>query len=166
MEEEELISQRTKGKKCSCSCTSCECNIVLPQPKRPFYPVDSGKYELLECFPCYFQATWILDKFPFLRWLLSYKLKWLISDVIAGLTVGLMVVPQALAYARIANLPPSVRLTSGVIDKFVRLGSKCKLPYLLYYRLLVCGNSSICTKLPSILCLLVLLLALNYNIIG
>ena len=31
------------------------------------------------------------------------------SDLIAGLTVGLMVVPQALAYASIAGLPLEVR---------------------------------------------------------
>ena len=30
------------------------------------------------------------------------------SDLIAGITVGLMVVPQALAYASIAGLPPEV----------------------------------------------------------
>ena len=30
------------------------------------------------------------------------------SDIIAGLTVGLMVVPQALAYANIAQLPLEV----------------------------------------------------------
>ena len=30
------------------------------------------------------------------------------SDFVAGLTVGLMVVPQALAYASIANLPHEV----------------------------------------------------------
>ena len=32
------------------------------------------------------------------------------SDVIAGLTVALTVVPQGLAYANIANLPPQVRI--------------------------------------------------------
>lgn len=29
-------------------------------------------------------------------------------DAIAGLTVGLTVIPQGLAYAKIANLPPQV----------------------------------------------------------
>lgn len=89
-------------------CRECPCRISLPQPKRPLYPVDSQKNELLECFPCYYEATWPLQKLPFLKWLLQYNLKWLLSDVIAGLTVGLMVVPQALAYANIANLPPQV----------------------------------------------------------
>ena len=84
----------------------------MPQPKRPFYPVDYEKYEYLECFPCYYEATWPLEKLPFLKWLMSYNLRFLLSDVIAGLTVGLMVVPQALAYASIATLPPSVSKTT------------------------------------------------------
>jgi hypothetical protein len=88
------------GKKC--------CRITLPQPQRPLHPVDSKKHELLECFPCFYESTWPLQKLPFLKWALRYNFRWLISDMIAGLTVGLMVVPQALAYANIANLPPSV----------------------------------------------------------
>lgn len=31
------------------------------------------------------------------------------GDLIAGLTVGLTVIPQSLAYAKIAELPPQVR---------------------------------------------------------
>lgn len=86
------------------------CKVSLPQPKRPLYPVGYEKHELLECFPCYYESTWPLQKLPCLKWLVQYNLKWLLSDIIAGLTVGLMVVPQALAYANIANLPPSVSL--------------------------------------------------------
>lgn len=86
----------------------CDCTKALPQPKRPLHPVDYAKHERLECFPCYYDSTWPLEKLPFLKWLLGYKPKWLISDFIAGLTVGMMVVPQALAYARIASLPLEV----------------------------------------------------------
>jgi sodium-independent sulfate anion transporter 11 len=39
------------------------------------------------------------------------------SDLIAGLTVGLMVVPQALAYASIAGLPDEVRLLSCRLEE-------------------------------------------------
>ena len=48
-----------------------------------------------------------------MRWLVRYNLRWLVADVIAGLTVGLMVVPQALAYAHIARLPLHVRRGRG-----------------------------------------------------
>lgn len=51
--------------------------------------------------------------FPILTWLPRYNLTWLKMDLIAGLTVGLTVVPQALAYAAVAGLPVQVR-TCGV----------------------------------------------------
>lgn len=78
----------------------------LPEPKRPDIPLSHNQYELQECFPCAYRPLhyFVLDRLPFLRWLLQYNVRWLVSDVVAGLTVGLMVVPQALAYARIANL--------------------------------------------------------------
>lgn len=36
--------------------------------------------------------------------------KWLIQDVIAGVTVGMVMVPQGIAYAKIANLEPQYGL--------------------------------------------------------
>lgn len=67
-------------------------------------------YELRECFPCLTNPVsyFIVDRFPFVQWLSRYSPSCLVSDIIAGLTVGLMVVPQALAYASIAQLPLQV----------------------------------------------------------
>jgi len=59
-------------------------------------------------FPLFPSFSYLFDKLPFVRWLIRYNARWLVSDIIAGLTVGLMVVPQGLAYASIANLPPRV----------------------------------------------------------
>ena len=42
--------------------------------------------------------------FPPLAWLPTYTLAALRNDAIAGITVGLMVVPQALAYASVAGV--------------------------------------------------------------
>ena len=84
----------------------------LPTPKRAARPVGYKRFELLECFPYYFEGTWLLDKFACIKWLVRYNPRWLLADVIAGLTVGLMVVPQALAYATIARLPHSVSYPS------------------------------------------------------
>ena len=53
---------------------------------------------------------------PILRWLPGYSLRVdLIGDVLAGLTVGLMVVPQAMAYAQIAKLPVLTGLYSALV---------------------------------------------------
>lgn len=49
------------------------------------------------------------SSFPILTWLPRYNLTWLKMDLIAGLTVGLTAVPQALAYAEVAGLPVQVR---------------------------------------------------------
>ena len=72
----------------------------------PRYP----SYELVENCPCLFTPFnyFIKDRFPIIGWLRRYTLKNLVSDIIAGLAVGLMVVPQAIAYAGIAGLPLEV----------------------------------------------------------
>lgn len=73
-------------------------------------PNVNPSYELVECLPCLFRplSYFLVDRLPLLRWLSRYNLRTLLSDAIAGVTVGLMVVPQALAYARIAGLPLEV----------------------------------------------------------
>lgn len=48
-------------------------------------------------------------RLPVLAWLPDYSLQWLRLDFIAGLSVGLTVIPQALAYAEVAGLPPQVK---------------------------------------------------------
>lgn len=56
------------------------------------------------CLPAALQR-----RLPILAWLPNYSLQWLKMDFIAGLSVGLTVIPQALAYAEVAGLPPQVR---------------------------------------------------------
>ena len=49
-------------------------------------------------------ALYVTDKFPIIEWLPKYKPRWLVSDVIAGLTLGIMLIPQSLAYAKLATM--------------------------------------------------------------
>ncbi|ESP01400.1 hypothetical protein LOTGIDRAFT_212898 [Lottia gigantea] len=58
-------------------------------------------------------------KFPISKWLPKYSLSDLQCDVISGLTVGLTVIPQGLAYAKIAGLPPQYGLYSSFMGCFV-----------------------------------------------
>ncbi|XP_056018218.1 sodium-independent sulfate anion transporter-like isoform X2 [Ostrea edulis] len=58
-------------------------------------------------------------KFPITKWLPEYSFRNLQCDAIAGLTVGLTVIPQGLAYAKIANLPPQYGLYSAFMGCFV-----------------------------------------------
>ncbi|KAG7486373.1 sodium-independent sulfate anion transporter [Solea senegalensis] len=67
------------------------------------------------CCSCNTLKAWI----PILSWLPRYKLKWLQMDLLAGLTVGLTTVPQALAYAEVAGLPVQYGLYSAFMGGFI-----------------------------------------------
>ena len=58
-------------------------------------------------------------------WLPGYRRSWLVPDVIAGLIVWSVVVPQAVAYAQIAGLPPSAGLIAapGALLAYALLGT-------------------------------------------
>lgn len=43
----------------------------------------------------------------------------LLQDIVAGLSVGLTVIPQGIAYAVVANLPPQYGLYSSFMGCFV-----------------------------------------------
>uniref|UniRef100_A0A1A9VVK2 SLC26A/SulP transporter domain-containing protein n=1 Tax=Glossina austeni TaxID=7395 RepID=A0A1A9VVK2_GLOAU len=57
--------------------------------------------------------------FPVLAWLPKYNSKFLMSDFVAGLTVGLTAIPQAIAYATVAGLLPQYGLYSAFMGCFV-----------------------------------------------
>lgn len=45
---------------------------------------------------------------PISNWLSTYNKTDAVSDVIAGITIGLTLMPQSIAYASLANLGPQV----------------------------------------------------------
>lgn len=49
-------------------------------------------------------------RLPILTWLPKYNGQDAVGDLVAGITVGLTVIPQSLAYSNIAGLPPQVRI--------------------------------------------------------
>lgn len=52
---------------------------------------------------------------PSLEWIPNYKKSWFKGDLSAGLTVGVMLIPQGMAYAMIAGLPPIYGLYASII---------------------------------------------------
>jgi len=62
---------------------------------------------------------------PLLEWLPKYKKSNLLKDSIAGFTVGIILVPQAMAYAMIAGLPPVYGLYTALVPvlMYVFLGT-------------------------------------------
>ncbi|RAK95585.1 SLC26/SulP family anion transporter [Aspergillus ibericus CBS 121593] len=57
--------------------------------------------------------------FPFLHWIWSYNLQWFIGDLIAGVTVGAVVIPQGMAYAILAKLPAEYGLYSSFMGVLI-----------------------------------------------
>lgn len=56
---------------------------------------------------------YFLDKAPIIGWLPRYNPRWILNDVIAGLTLGLMLIPQGLSYATLATIPVQYGLMSS-----------------------------------------------------
>ncbi|XP_060522922.1 sodium-independent sulfate anion transporter isoform X2 [Cylas formicarius] len=69
----------------------------------------------------------LYKRFPILKWLPAYDGDCAIGDLLAGITVGLTVIPQALAYANIAGLPAEYGLYGSFLGciVYIFLGS-CK----------------------------------------
>jgi len=56
---------------------------------------------------------------PFISWLRGYKLRFLKPDLLAGLTVAVMTIPQSMAYALIAGLPVQYGLYASIVPTIV-----------------------------------------------
>ncbi|XP_019869621.2 sodium-independent sulfate anion transporter-like [Aethina tumida] len=71
--------------------------------------------------------TFLKQRVPIVQWGPNYTTNKLISDLIAGFTVGLTVMPQALAYATLGGLEPQYGLYSAFVGCFVyTLFGSCK----------------------------------------
>ena len=57
--------------------------------------------------------------FPILQWLPHYKKTSFAGDLSAGITVGIMVIPQGMAYAMIAGLPPVFGLYAALVPQLI-----------------------------------------------
>ena len=56
---------------------------------------------------------------PILNWMPSYKKEWLKGDISAGLTVGVLLIPQGMAYAMLAGLPPIYGLYAALMPLII-----------------------------------------------
>lgn len=56
---------------------------------------------------------------PILEWLPNYQKSWLAGDISAGLTVGIMLIPQGMAYAMIAGLPAVYGLYAALVPQII-----------------------------------------------
>lgn len=65
-------------------------------------------------FPATIPA-WLKRRIPSLDWLAHYERKHLRGDALAGVIVATLLIPQAMAYALLAGLPPQVGLYASLL---------------------------------------------------
>ncbi len=65
------------------------------------------------------EKHWLNDLFPSVAWLESFKKTSLQNDLQAGLTVGALLVPQGMAYALLAGLPPIYGLYASTLPLLI-----------------------------------------------
>jgi len=67
-------------------------------------------------------------RLPFLSWMPKYNADDAVGDLVAGITVGLTVIPQGLAYGNLAGLPTQVCIPSLVVC----IKTECTTDYYIY----------------------------------
>ncbi|KAG0456156.1 hypothetical protein HPP92_023944 [Vanilla planifolia] len=104
--------------------------VALPPPRsswaklkartmETFFPDDPfrrlhGRRPLIS--KCFLAAQLI---FPVLEWAPAYSLPLLKADLISGLTIASLAIPQGISYAALANLPPILGLYSSFVPPLV-----------------------------------------------
>ena len=83
---------------------------------------------------------------PFIEQVVNYKKQYVFSDLVGGLTVGVMLIPQGMAYAFLAGVPPIYGLYASIV------------PLLLY---MLFGTSRFVTIGPAALISLLVLTGLD-----
>ncbi|TVY22278.1 Sulfate permease [Lachnellula hyalina] len=64
-------------------------------------------------------VTYTRSLFPFTHWIGRYNLQWLAGDLVAGITIGAVVVPQGMAYAGLADLPAQYGLYTSFMGVLI-----------------------------------------------
>ncbi|KAH8243905.1 hypothetical protein KR032_011276 [Drosophila birchii] len=73
----------------------------------------TGKYTKPE------EAHWLVRRIYFLSWITSYDRERAFADLIAGITLGLTIIPQSIAYAALAGLSSEYGLYSAFIGSII-----------------------------------------------
>uniref|UniRef100_A0A4W3KAM9 STAS domain-containing protein n=1 Tax=Callorhinchus milii TaxID=7868 RepID=A0A4W3KAM9_CALMI len=94
--------------------TNClQIQIFCIEPLSPTSAQTAPKQNFLSSSRCsQSKAKSLLFRFiPILVWIPKYPYKdWLLNDIISGLSVGIMQLPQSMAYALLAGVPPAFGL--------------------------------------------------------
>jgi len=114
--------------------------------------------------------SWLKKTFRIVNWLPAYNARKLTGDLKAGLTTGTMLIPQGMAYAVIAGMPPIYGLYAGVIPLLIYplLGTSRHLsvgPVAVDMLIVGAGVSALVSDNPSQFVALVILLTMMTGIL-
>lgn len=88
-------------------------NVVHPVG-RPRLESNTQRYQswsrkVKESYASKTARDWLNTLLPITKWIQTYDYKNnLVTDVLSGLTVGVMIIPQSMSYAKLAGLPVEV----------------------------------------------------------
>ncbi len=94
-------------------------NPITSHEYRELQPTVKGWFKSRINNPKSQIKNYFLSYFPFLTWIYRYNLTWFWSDLIAGLTVGAVAIPQSMAYAGLAKLAPQFGLYSSFVGVMI-----------------------------------------------
>ncbi|KAG5332922.1 S2611 protein, partial [Acromyrmex charruanus] len=94
-------------------------NLEVPQNSNTSDLCTSGRRWLYRRVRSSCKRKLLFKRIPILMWLPNYRKEYVVSDLVAGITVGLTVIPQAIAYANVAGLPLQYGLYSSFMACFV-----------------------------------------------
>lgn len=98
--------------------TKSVANQFSGKMKETFFPDDPlRQFKGQSC-----GKKWLLGLqylFPIFQWAPKYKLNLFKSDIISGLTIASLAIPQGISYAKLASLPPIIGLYSSFVPPII-----------------------------------------------
>lgn len=93
-------------------------NVTVPEYQgHNVTVIDYGRHVFAD--PVDKVKNYLVSLFPIAQWILHYNYKWLYSDLVAGITVGVVLVPQSMSYAQLAGLEAQYGLYSSFVGVFI-----------------------------------------------
>ncbi|KAG1903932.1 sulfate transporter family-domain-containing protein [Suillus fuscotomentosus] len=95
-------------------------NRIIGNPEQTVTTITTETYlKGIVKDPRHGAVKYLISLFPIFGWITRYNLGWLTGDLIAGLTVGMVLVPQGMSYAILASLPAQYGLYSSFVGVLV-----------------------------------------------
>ncbi|XP_042480033.1 probable sulfate transporter 3.5 [Macadamia integrifolia] len=87
--------------------------------KETFFPDDPFRYFKTEPHQLGRAKKAIKYFIPVFQWLPNYNFRLFLYDILAGITIASLAIPQGISYAKLANIPPIIGLYSSFVPPLV-----------------------------------------------